>query len=1071
MSTSSPPPDLAEKPFYDFEPFRVDPVRRRLLRGGEPVSLTPKAFSILLILLENRGEVVEKEDLIRSIWADAYVTEANLTQNVSSLRKALGERANDHRFVVTVPGQGYSFVAEVTEVPREEPPVATAPMAPPAVLVSAATPVPLDESGSFQLPPSPPPPPQSPQSSGALPVLALSSPQPPPPPLPVRGRRRLLLLGVALGSLLAVATVAAYRSYQDRKVAPPPAATEESGAVQPAANPRPTVAVLKFRNLSGDRRWDWLATALAEMLTTELAAGSEVRMVSGKEVARLKDSFSSNGPLAGSSLQQIRQVLGANLVVEGSYLLLGEGAGSRIRLDLRVIRAPEGDTVTSLIQVGTEEGLFELVSQAGLRLRRNLGWAPPSPEESRAVQALLPGNPEAARLYAKGLARLRSFDPQGARDLLQQATQADREAAAIRSALSQAWSDLGYDAEARTEAQNAVRLSGALSREQRLAIEARASEAAKDWAKASEAYRSLWTFYPDDLDYGLGLVNALSSAGRGAEALATVAEMRRLPPPAGEDPRIDLAEARVAKRLASFDLYRRAVEAAVRKARRSGEDQILAEALMQQGDSVTMAGRPQEAHPLYQEARELFTKAGNQSAVAILLTHSGVSLHEQGDLAAAEKAYQDALATLSRIGSVQNVATQLANLGLLYQDLGDMPRAQESLEKALDAYMKSGDRVLEARTFNVLGTVRAARGDLAGARKSFEKALAMARQTGHRLDQARAVYQLGSDLARRGELKEALRMHGQALGLAREVGDTVRSPSMMVASAEVLARLGNLPEARLRLRKALEMKRQGRDKTGAAEVLGPLAQVEYRLGNLGEAEKLSREQRDLARRIGSRSLDAMALRLLGRWSLERGDLPGARQQIESALRSHVENGEALEAVATRVELAHLDWLLGNFKEAGRLATEAADWYGQKGMNGYRAQALALRSQALLGQGRTAQAWDTAKQAQAVSERSEDLGLRIEVAAAIAPAGAASGESAKALGQLARAAAEAVRTGNFAAGLEARLVLGSLQLRAGNPAAGRAALEQVRRDAEARGFTGTAERALAALGGEIFKNEG
>src|SRR5215210_3275149 len=116
---TSPLAAASEKFLYEFDVFRVDPIRRRLLREGELVALTPKAFSILLVLLENRGEVVDKEELIRRVWGDAFVTEANLTQNVSSLRKALGERANDHRFVVTVPGRGYSFVAEVLEVPRE----------------------------------------------------------------------------------------------------------------------------------------------------------------------------------------------------------------------------------------------------------------------------------------------------------------------------------------------------------------------------------------------------------------------------------------------------------------------------------------------------------------------------------------------------------------------------------------------------------------------------------------------------------------------------------------------------------------------------------------------------------------------------------------------------------------------------------------------------------------------------------------------------------------------------------------------------------------------------------------
>src|SRR6476661_8382775 len=117
--TPSPLPQRAEKQVYEFDGFRVDPVRRRLLKAGEMVSLTPKAFSILIVLLENRGLVMEKEELIQRVWPDTFVTEANLTQNISSLRKALGERANDHRYVVTVPGRGYSFVADVIEVPRE----------------------------------------------------------------------------------------------------------------------------------------------------------------------------------------------------------------------------------------------------------------------------------------------------------------------------------------------------------------------------------------------------------------------------------------------------------------------------------------------------------------------------------------------------------------------------------------------------------------------------------------------------------------------------------------------------------------------------------------------------------------------------------------------------------------------------------------------------------------------------------------------------------------------------------------------------------------------------------------
>src|SRR6185295_18181390 len=406
-----------------------------------------------------------------------------------------------------------------------------------------------------------------------------------------------------------------------------------------------------------------------------------------------------------------------------------------------------------------------------------------------------------------------------------------------------------------------------------------------------------------------------------------------------------------------------------------------------------------------------------------------------------------------------------ANLGLLYKDRGDMPHAEELLKKALVSYAASGDRVLGARALNALGTVLAARGDLVGARQRFGETLAIARQTGNRIDEARAIRNLGTDLALLDSLKEALRLHEQAYGLARQVGDPVRGASMLAASAEDLIRLGKLTEARRRLTQALEMKRHGHDKIGTAEVLGILARLQHRLGDLAAAEKLSREQLELARQIGSRTLTATALRGLGRWSLEQGDLKGARRQLEEAVRDHVEDGETLEATAARLELAGLAQLEGNPGESSRLASEAADWYGQRGMSGHRSRALALLSQAFLAEGRTAEAWRTAGQAHAISEESEDLELQLEVVTAMAPAGVAAGESAEALGHLQWVIAETARIGNVAAWLEARFLLGALQLKAGDPIAGRAALGAVRQAAEARGFKRLAQRAAAFQTGQ------
>ncbi len=175
------------------------------------------------------------------------------------------------------------------------------------------------------------------------------------------------------------------------------------------------MAVLGFRNLAADRDDNWLSTALSEMLLTELSAGAKVRMVASEEVVRVKRTFSLpyTEDLKGENLQQLRGLLGADLVVVGSFLAIQEQGGRRLRIDLRVVRVPEGDTVVSFAEVGTEDGLFELVPRIGRRLRHALGWSEPSPADARAAAALQPGSPEAAHLYAEGLTRLRAFDSLG----------------------------------------------------------------------------------------------------------------------------------------------------------------------------------------------------------------------------------------------------------------------------------------------------------------------------------------------------------------------------------------------------------------------------------------------------------------------------------------------------------------------------------------------------------------------------------------------------------------------------------------------------------------------------------
>src|SRR6476659_6043472 len=99
---------------YEFGRFRLNVAERVLLREGELVPLTPKVFDILLVLVENSGQVVSKDDLMKRVWPNTFVEEGNLTQNISLLRKALGETPGGVQFIETVPRRGYRFVAEMS---------------------------------------------------------------------------------------------------------------------------------------------------------------------------------------------------------------------------------------------------------------------------------------------------------------------------------------------------------------------------------------------------------------------------------------------------------------------------------------------------------------------------------------------------------------------------------------------------------------------------------------------------------------------------------------------------------------------------------------------------------------------------------------------------------------------------------------------------------------------------------------------------------------------------------------------------------------------------------------------
>ena len=227
--------------FYEFGRFRVKSEERVLLRERELVPLTPKAFDILLTLLENDGRIVHKEDLMKKVWPNTFVEEGNLTQNVSLLRKALGESANGPQFIETVPRRGYRFVAPVSKINvtngeplREIPNNPLPPHAPPS-LTEEPTPAPR----------------KSELETRKLKLETIS--------------RRVPAIALTLAAVLATVVGIAYLGGRDK-------AGASTTAIQ-------SIAVLPFVDDSPDADAEFLDDEIAESLVNSLTKLPKLRVV------------------------------------------------------------------------------------------------------------------------------------------------------------------------------------------------------------------------------------------------------------------------------------------------------------------------------------------------------------------------------------------------------------------------------------------------------------------------------------------------------------------------------------------------------------------------------------------------------------------------------------------------------------------------------------------------------------------------------------------------------------------------------------------------------------------------
>ncbi len=687
-------------------------------------------------------------------------------------------------------------------------------------------------------------------------------------------RRLRLRLGVAAVAALAVGAVGL-------------------GVLRDGGRPaRPAVAVLALRDLGGKPESAWLSTALGEMLSSELAAGERLRLVPGDSVARATVELGLGGSeaYAPATLSRVRSALGVDYVVTGTYVELGAPGAATVRLDLRLGDTRSGEVLIAVGDAGPEAGLTELVARAGERLRDRLGVKAASGPVGHAAQAV-PRSTEAARLYAEGLGRLRLYDPRAAEELLGRSRAAEPSFPLVHAALADAVRAQGRDDEARRHAERALELAAGLGREERLVVEARLHETAHAWDRAIDLRRALHRAFPDQLEHGLALSQVLVDAGRGKDALATIEALRRLPPPACDDARLDAAEMHAADATGE---PRRALAAAARtaaKARALGARLLLAEAREFEAWALRTTGDAAGALAAVTEARRLYEEAGHRARVADSLDIEAFVRMDKGELSLAGKTRERTLEIARELGSDRRTARILANHALVLYLRGELGRALELARESESLRERSGDLPNVPWSRITIGRVLLRRGELAEAERVLSEVLEAFRKGGNKRGPAQALGILGEVAVARGDLAPGRERLDEARTIVRGLGGKGALARLDLQVAAIDLEEGHAERAVPPLRAAIGVLGQERAADAVAQAQLLLHRALLQLGQRDEGGAVLAAAQ--ARASQSESLE---LRLGALLAAARAEPRTAADRLARVLAEADRAGYAVEAI-------------------------------------------------------------------------------------------------------------------------------------------------------------------------------
>ncbi len=669
-----------------------------------------------------------------------------------------------------------------------------------------------------------------------------------------------------------------------------------------ASTPTVALAILPFRNATGDPSEDWLGPSLADMLSTDVGQSARLRTVPQDRVHQVLSDLrvAPNSTMEPTTLRRLAEFSSADTLVWGQYAKFG----GQIRIDATLQDLKHDRTVPIKIDAVDEKDIPGAVDRLAASIRNNLSFSSDVIKELKA-SSFQPSShsADALRDYNQGVQFLRDGKDPEAVNALQSATKEDTGFALAYSRLADADSALGYDADAEQASRKAVDLSQQLPAAEKYLIQATHAQIMKDNKKAIEAYETLAKSMPGNSDIESALGGLYTETGSYDLARAQLSRLLQ------SDPKnikalwqMGVVEIVSGNPQAALDPLNKGLSLSVQV----DAQELKALILQSMGIAYRMMNKLDEAMRDYQEAMAINQRLGLKRALASNLVEIAVVQNTQGKVNAALSDYNQALDLQRGIGMKKEVGDTLIDMGVVYESKGDYDQALENYKEALQIQRDTGDENYQALCLNNIGGVYMGKGDSDNALIYLQQALQLREKLNAPAAVAETLSELGQVYISTGQFDQALSTAMRALDLWRKAGNTRGAADESHDMGLIFEYQGRFGAAINSMQDAVNGYRGAGDHSaGMVEVLNDLADALAQSGRGSESEPLLREAQDLARELKNDSTNAELLTTEGDIKRYSGDAASAAVFYRQALQAASRGKDPDEILACRLRAAEV----------------------------------------------------------------------------------------------------------------------------------------------------------------------